>query len=95
MPRPTAAQLAYGSATVVCSTVVILLVSGLTSGAGVVVTGIAALALGLLVTLVVPGSGRAGAAARSAATTGSARAEAPAARVRRGGETRVQPSLRR
>ncbi|SCG07829.1 hypothetical protein GA0115259_111973, partial [Streptomyces sp. MnatMP-M17] len=29
------------------------------------------------------------------AAAGSAQAEAPAARVRRGGETRVQPSLRR
>ncbi|MYZ36542.1 hypothetical protein GT002_15920, partial [Streptomyces sp. SID4917] len=66
MPRPTAAQLAYGSATVVCSTVVMLLVSGITTGAGVVVIGIAALALGLLVTLTVPAPGRARAAARSA-----------------------------
>ncbi|MFF3750021.1 hypothetical protein ACFYYH_06080 [Streptomyces sp. NPDC002018] len=61
MPRPTAAPLAYGSATVVCSTVVMLLVSGVTSGAGIVVIGIAALALGLLVTLTVAAPGRAGA----------------------------------
>ncbi|MGW6741000.1 hypothetical protein ACWGDX_09715 [Streptomyces sp. NPDC055025] len=94
MPRPTAAQLAYGSATVVCSTVVMLLVSGATAGAGVVVTGIAALALGLLVALTVPARGRTK-AARPAAASESARAGAPAARVRGGGEARVQPSMRR
>ncbi|WP_351232938.1 hypothetical protein [Streptomyces sp. NPDC002133] len=54
MPRPTAAQLAYGSATVVVSTVAMLLLSRTTTGIGVAVIGIAALALGLLVAVTVP-----------------------------------------
>ncbi|MGW7367628.1 hypothetical protein ACWGI8_30460 [Streptomyces sp. NPDC054841] len=54
MPRPTAAQLAYGSATVVVSTVAMLLLSRTTTGIGVAVIGVAALALGLLVAVTVP-----------------------------------------
>jgi hypothetical protein len=54
MPRPNAAQLAYGSATVVCSTLAMLLLSGTSTGIGVAVIGIAALALGLVVALTVP-----------------------------------------
>ncbi|WP_329457676.1 hypothetical protein [Streptomyces sp. NBC_01497] len=54
MPRPNAAQLAYGSATVICSAVAMLLLSGTPTGVGVVVIGVAALALGLLVSLTVP-----------------------------------------
>ncbi|QXE36640.1 hypothetical protein KQY30_22890 [Streptomyces sp. GMY02] len=96
MPRPTAAQLAYGSATVVCSTVVMLLLSGITTGAGAVVIGIAALALGLLVTVTVPAPGRASdRAARTAGSAEPSRDRAPAARIRRGAESRFQHSLRR
>lgn len=62
MPRPTAAQLAYGSATVVISTVAMLLLSRTTTGIGVAVIGVAALALGLLVAVTVPLPARAKAA---------------------------------
>jgi len=54
MPRPTAAQLAYGSATVICSTLAMLLLSQTSSGLGVAVIALAALGLGLLVALTVP-----------------------------------------
>ncbi|GAA1526589.1 hypothetical protein GCM10009730_39000 [Streptomyces albidochromogenes] len=54
MPRPTAAQFAYGSATVVFSTIAMLLLSGTATGIGVAVIALAALALGLLVSLTVP-----------------------------------------
>ncbi|MGW7197176.1 hypothetical protein [Streptomyces chryseus] len=54
MPRPTAAQFAYGSATVVFSTIAMLLLSGTAAGIGVAVIALAALALGLLVSLTVP-----------------------------------------
>ncbi|MGX1882764.1 hypothetical protein [Streptomyces sp. NPDC055287] len=54
MPRPTAAQFAYGSATVVFSTLAMLLLSQTASGIGVAIIALAALALGLLVALTVP-----------------------------------------
>ncbi|MEU6080581.1 hypothetical protein [Streptomyces sp. NPDC047108] len=54
MPRPTAAQLAYGSATVVFSTLAMLLLSQTRSGFGVTVIACTGLALGLLVALTVP-----------------------------------------
>ncbi|MFD3682118.1 hypothetical protein [Streptomyces sp. NPDC058613] len=54
MPRPTAAQLAYGSATVIVSTIAMLLLSQTSTGFGVGVISAAALALGLLVALTVP-----------------------------------------
>ncbi|MEV5146062.1 hypothetical protein [Streptomyces sp. NPDC052727] len=54
MPRPTAAQLAYGSCTVIFSTLAMLLLSQTSSGIGVAVIALAALALGLLVALTVP-----------------------------------------
>ncbi|MEV6316655.1 hypothetical protein [Streptomyces sp. NPDC051776] len=54
MPRPTAAQLAYGSATVVFSTLAMLLLSQTRSGFGVTVIAFTGLALGLLVALTVP-----------------------------------------
>ncbi|GGY96894.1 hypothetical protein CP967_21690 [Streptomyces nitrosporeus] len=65
MPRLTAAQLSYGSATVILSALAMLLLSGVESGAGVAVIGTAALALGVLVAVTVPG--RAEAAPRTAA----------------------------
>ncbi|MGW1936792.1 hypothetical protein [Streptomyces goshikiensis] len=70
MPRPTAAQLAYGSATVLVSTIAMLLLSQTSTGVGVAVICAAALALGLLVALTVPAPSRRG---RHAAT----RAKAP------------------
>ncbi|WP_181140169.1 hypothetical protein [Streptomyces sp. Ru62] len=54
MPRPTAAQLAYGSCTVIFSTLAMLLLSQTSSGLGVAIIALAALALGLLVALTVP-----------------------------------------
>ncbi|MDI3407990.1 hypothetical protein [Streptomyces cavernicola] len=59
MPRPTAAQLAYGSATVVLATLAMLLLSQTRSGIGVAVIAVAALALGLLVAVTVPMPGAA------------------------------------
>ena len=54
MPRPTVAQLAYGSATVVCSTIAMLLLSQTSSGPGVGVIAVSALILGLFVAFSVP-----------------------------------------
>ncbi|MER5595906.1 hypothetical protein [Streptomyces sp. NPDC002265] len=54
MPRPTAAQLAYGSSTVIFSTLAMLLLSQTSSGLGIAVIALAALALGLLVSMTVP-----------------------------------------
>ncbi|MET8582555.1 hypothetical protein ABZX39_16960 [Streptomyces collinus] len=54
MPRPTAAQLAYGSCTVIFSTLAMLLLSQTGSGLGIAVIALAALALGLLVAMTVP-----------------------------------------
>jgi archaellum biogenesis protein FlaJ (TadC family) len=54
MPRPTAAQLAYGSITVIFSTLAMLLLSQTSSGVGIAIIAVAALALGLLVAMTVP-----------------------------------------
>jgi hypothetical protein len=54
MPRPTAAQLAYGSATVFLSALAMLLLSQTQTGVGVAVIAIAGLGLGLLVAMTVP-----------------------------------------
>ncbi|MBM7172511.1 hypothetical protein JQK87_29785 [Streptomyces sp. G44] len=54
MPRPTTAQIAYGSVTVVFSTLAMLLLSRTGSGIGVAVIAVAALGLGLLVAMTVP-----------------------------------------
>ncbi|MDX3375245.1 hypothetical protein ACIRFF_29465 [Streptomyces cyaneofuscatus] len=54
MPRPTAAQLVYGSATVICTTLALLLLSGTESGIGVGLAAVTALALGLLVAVRLP-----------------------------------------
>ncbi|UKY50504.1 hypothetical protein [Streptomyces inhibens] len=54
MPRPTATQLAYGSATVFFSTLAMLLLSQTQTGIGVAVIAIAGLGLGLLVAMTAP-----------------------------------------
>jgi hypothetical protein len=54
MPRPTAAQLAYGSATVVFSTLALLLLTQATHGAGVAAIGVASMAIGLVVAVALP-----------------------------------------
>ncbi|WP_431044178.1 hypothetical protein ACQUSR_21285 [Streptomyces sp. P1-3] len=86
MPRPTRAQFAYGSATVVLSTLAMLLLSQSRSGLGVAVVAVAGLALGLLVAVTAPPQG----AHRRAVGVRSRRPVAsggPAAR--RGAERRV------
>ncbi|MWA11394.1 hypothetical protein [Streptomyces sp. BA2] len=54
MPRPTPAQITYGTLTVVFSTLAMLLLSQTSSGIGVAVIAAAALVLGLLVAMTVP-----------------------------------------
>ncbi|MFK4102709.1 hypothetical protein ACI2L1_22020 [Streptomyces sp. NPDC019531] len=54
MPRPTAAQLSYGSITVIFSTLAMLLLSQTSSTVGIAVIAVSALALGLLVAMTVP-----------------------------------------
>ncbi|WNI24537.1 hypothetical protein [Streptomyces sp. ITFR-16] len=78
MPRPTAAQLSYGSATVVFATLAMLLLSRTSSGVGIAVIGTAALALGLLVSVTVPLPARRGTAksARTAPPASAHRATA-------------------
>lgn len=53
-PRPTAAQFAYGSCTVILSTLAMLLLSQTSSGPGVALIALAGLVLGLLVAMTVP-----------------------------------------
>jgi hypothetical protein len=53
-PRPTAAQLAYGSCTVIFSTLAMLLLSQTSSGVGIAIIAFSALVLGLLVAMTVP-----------------------------------------
>ncbi|GAA0469005.1 hypothetical protein ABZ951_10960 [Streptomyces sp. NPDC046215] len=54
MPRPTPAQIILGSATVIFSTLAMLLLAQPRSGIGTAVIALAALALGLLVAVTVP-----------------------------------------
>jgi len=85
MPRPKPAQLVYGSATVILSALVMLLVSQARSGTEVVVVACASLALGLLVSAGIP-----------AGRTAHRASPAPDAPERRGAERRVpQTSSRR
>ncbi|RFU82389.1 hypothetical protein DY218_33360 [Streptomyces triticagri] len=81
MPRPTAAQLAFGSATVVFSTLAMLLLSGATSALGAAVVAVAGLGLGLLVAVTVPARPRA--ATRTVAPLPVASSVEPAPRTRR------------
>lgn len=73
MPRPTPAQFAYGSVTVICSTLAMLLLSRAPSGPGVAVIAVVALVLGVLVALTAPGTSK----ARRVRTASGAR-QAPA-----------------
>ena len=77
MPRPTAAQLAYGSATVVFSTLAMLLLTRTTNGLAVAAIGVASMMLGLVVAMALP-MGRAAQAARTK-TARTARATRAAA----------------
>ncbi|WP_405936957.1 hypothetical protein OG338_09855 [Streptomyces sp. NBC_00726] len=58
MPRPTAAQLSYGSVTVVFATLAMLLLFRTSSGIGIAAVGTVALALGLAVSVTVPAKPR-------------------------------------
>ncbi|WP_405897982.1 hypothetical protein OG242_10995 [Streptomyces sp. NBC_00727] len=82
MPRPTAAQLSYGSVTVVFSTLAMLLLFRTSSGIGIAAVCTAALVLGLVVSVTVPPKPRRHTA--KAAGTGTPvsahRGTAPAAR---------------
>lgn len=106
MPRPTPAQFAYGSVTVICSTLAMLFLSKAPSGPGVAVIAVVALVLGVLVALSVPGtSARRTGTGRGSRTAPAHASAAPAAsRVpfRNGGTTsphaaagRPAPSARR
>lgn len=79
MPRPTAAQLAYGSCTVILSTLAMLLLSQTSSGPGIALIAVAALALGLLVAMTVPLPGRRPAAVEQPAPREPVRAPVAAA----------------
>ncbi|ASQ94956.1 hypothetical protein [Streptomyces sp. 11-1-2] len=85
MPRPTPAQLAYGSATVVLSTFAMLLLSQTQSGLGIAVVTVVGLASGLLVAVTVPVA-RASRPSRtvrtSSPTAGSGPADSAGARTR-------------
>lgn len=54
MPRPTVAQLAYGSATVVFATLALLLLTRTQSVIGIALVAVSALGLGLLVAVTLP-----------------------------------------
>ncbi len=79
MPRPTAAQFAYGSATVVFSTLAMLLLSRTASGIGAAVVALAALALGVLVALTAPALKTVRTAPRTSDATATATEAAPGA----------------
>ncbi len=81
MPRPTAAQIAYGAVTVVFSTLAMLLLSQTSSGVGIMVIALAALGLGLLVAMTVPLPGPAPSAARASSKTAPAHDRVPAQRA--------------
>ncbi|GAA1355491.1 hypothetical protein [Streptomyces beijiangensis] len=96
MPRPTAAQLSYGSATVIFSTVAMLLLSQTQTGVGVAVIVLAALVLGLLVALTVPMPKAARAALKDHAAASVPPTRVPQPRTTRAGAERVsEHSLRR
>ncbi|MET7901331.1 hypothetical protein ABZS86_07570 [Streptomyces sp. NPDC005355] len=80
MPRPTPAQLAYGSATVVFSTLAMLLLSQTRSALGVGIVTVAGLALGLLVAVTVPVS-RTSRTSRASRPSRTIRANRPMART--------------
>ncbi|MGW3723683.1 hypothetical protein [Streptomyces sp. F001] len=79
MPRPTAVQLAYGSLTVIASTLAMLLLSQTSSDAGIAVIAVAALVLGLLVALTVPVPKRTPTVVRRSAPASRVAAPVPAA----------------
>ncbi|WP_405798971.1 hypothetical protein [Streptomyces sp. NBC_01506] len=101
MPRPTAAQLAYGSATVVLATLAMLLLSGITSAVGIAVIALVSLCLGLVVSLkaVRPRISTAARPVRTSRTSHAATsvttASGPAVGSPSAAEARIPASLRR
>ncbi|MFK4222984.1 hypothetical protein [Streptomyces sp. NPDC019890] len=106
MPRPTAAQLAYGSATVIFSTLALLLLTRTTHVLGVAAIGAGSMAIGLVVAAALPmGSTRRAQTAKatrtvrtnhSAASADGLTTRVPAARPRAGAEAlAAEHSLRR
>ncbi|MFH8986577.1 hypothetical protein [Streptomyces sp. NPDC017940] len=81
MPRPTVAQLTYGTVTVVCSALAMLLLSQASSTPGIAVITFAALGLGLLVALTVPLPQRAPEPVAEPAATATATATATEDRI--------------
>ena len=88
MPRPTPAQIAYGSATVVLSTLALLLASQARAGLGIAVVALVSLALGLFVAHAVAQPRPAGRGVRQRMPAASAR-RAPVPAETRVGEARV------
>ncbi|KOG11444.1 MULTISPECIES: hypothetical protein [Streptomyces] len=90
MQRPNAAQLAYGSTTVVLATVALLLLSRVTTTLGIAVICAAGLLLGILVAATMPARTR---PVKSTATvppaSGNETIRVPAARVGAGADTRI------
>lgn len=91
MPRPTAAQLTYGSFTVIVSTFAMLLLSQTGSSVGpvgITAIAVAALALGLLVAMTVPlPKSRVVAMSKPAERTAERTAEEPVPAVATGSKT--------
>ncbi|MFI9585145.1 hypothetical protein ACIHCQ_25590 [Streptomyces sp. NPDC052236] len=98
MPRPTAAQLAFGSATVVFSTLALLLLTGTTNGVAVAAIAVSGMALGLVVAVALPmGAKKRTASAGSISNfTGRGSMPAPTPRATTGADSRIgEHSLRR
>ncbi|MFC9700144.1 hypothetical protein ACFTWD_05545 [Streptomyces sp. NPDC056943] len=94
MQRPNAAQLAYGSATVVLATVALLLLSRTTTTLGIAVICAAGLLLGVLVAVTMPVRTRpvktsAPPVPAAPATLGNEEIRIPAPRVGAGADTRI------
>ncbi|MGW8765581.1 hypothetical protein ACWGN5_24075 [Streptomyces sp. NPDC055815] len=83
MQRPNAAQLTYGSATVVLATVALLLLSGTTTTLGIAVICTAGLLLGALVAVTMP------VRERPVNTPVNEEIRVPAQRVGAGADTRI------
>ncbi|MFG2137111.1 hypothetical protein [Streptomyces sp. NPDC048650] len=94
MPRPTATQLVYGSATVFLSTLAMLLLSQTQTGIGVAVIALAGLGLGLLVAMTAPMPGLPRAVRRRAVRATSPSAPAPLRAVPASAEARVREHSR-
>ncbi|MFF6777823.1 hypothetical protein ACFY8W_30325 [Streptomyces sp. NPDC012637] len=91
MQRPNAAQYAYGSATVVLSTVALLLLAGTTTTLGIAAISAAGLMLGVLVAVTMPVRARhvKTSAATPSPTLGNEEIRVSAPPVGAGADTRI------